>query len=130
MLVRHSFDNPPPFEVDYAKRNDGPDRGLVNAWLSGIAMRKDKPILAQQAEAGELPVLAFRGGVAKALKTNKPKIGALLYVAMWTGLRGEDLHLDTEQEPSLQCTRHGVTVVYTHSISKLMAASQEGTEEE
>ena len=75
MLVRHSFANPPPFEVDYAKRNEGPDRGLVNAWLSGIAMRKDKPTLAQQAAAGELPVLAFRGGVTKSLAS--PALGAV-----------------------------------------------------
>ncbi len=130
MKICESFASPPPLEADFYQRNEGPDRGLINAWLAGIAMRQEQPAVAQRAMAGELPVLAFRGGVAKALKTRKPKLGALLYWAMWTGLRGEDLQVDTEDEPTLRCALHGVQVVYTHALHKLLEAPDEPADAE
>lgn len=97
---------------------EGPDKGLINAWVTGLAKRSDSPDLAQKAEAGELPILPFRGGIEGAIKT-KSKVGHLLYVAMWRGLRGDDLNIDTEAELSMTCTRTGVPVLYTMDFEKL-----------
>lgn len=121
MLLTLPFANPPPFLNDYAERIDGPDQGIVNAWLAGIAKRREGSQLQSQALAGELPLLPYKGGVERALKT-KQKIGALHYLAMWQGLRGEDLRVDTEAEPELTCTRTGVLVSFTLDYAKLMSA--------
>lgn len=125
MRVRESFANPPPFEADFYARTQGPDRGMISAWQAGIRKRREDPAAARLAEAGELPVLPFKGGVARAIKAKKPKIGALAYLAMWQGLRGEDLDIDLHSEPMRTCTRHDVTVVFTADVVKLLAAGSE-----
>ncbi|KQW24694.1 hypothetical protein ASC83_11095 [Acidovorax sp. Root402] len=101
---------------------EGPDKGLINAWITGLAKSVDSPELAAKATAGELPVLPFRGGVEAAIKT-KTKVGHLLYVAMWQGLRGEDLQVDTDIELSMTCTRTGVPVLYTMDFEKLRTSA-------
>jgi len=123
MIIRQSASAPPPVCEDYAQRNEGPDQGLINAWLAGLAMGRDTPSLAVKARAGELPVLPFRGGIDEPIKA-KNKIGSLLYLAMWQGLRGEDLAIDTESEPTMKCTSTGVPVRYTLNAQKLIAASK------
>lgn len=123
MIIQQSAGNPPPVSEDYKQRNEGPDQGLINAWLAGLAIGRDTPEVAAKALAGELPILPFRGGIEEAIKA-KNKVGSLLYLAMWQGLRGEDLAVDTESEPNMTCTRTGVTVRYTLSTSKLIAASK------
>lgn len=122
MIVTHSAHNPPPISEVYAVRIEGPDKGLINAWITGLAKRGDAPELAAKATAGELPVLPFRGGVEAAIKT-KTKVGHLLYVAMWQGLRGEDLQVDTDIELSMTCTRTGVPVLYTMDFEKLRTSA-------
>lgn len=108
---------------------EGPDKGLINAWLAGIEKRRELPDLAARARNGELPILPYRGGVEKAIKTRN-KIGALHYVAMWQGLRGDDLRVDMNDEPTLVCQRTGVPVTYTMDINKLFGATaaEEGQE--
>lgn len=118
MIVTHPASNPPPISDDYATRMEGPDQGAINAWTTGLAKRADSPELAAKATAGELPVLPFRGGVETAIKT-KTKVGHLLYVAMWQGLRGDDLLIDTDSEICMTCTRTGVPVLYTMDFEKL-----------
>jgi hypothetical protein len=56
--------------------------------------------------------LPWKGGVEKALK-KKQKYGTLNYLAMWQGLRGEDLNIDTAEEISITCTATGMAVVFT-----------------
>lgn len=124
MNISASFDNPPPFEPDYSARMDGPDKGIINAWLAGIDMARQRPELRAQALADELPVLPYRGGVEKKLKL-KQKIGSLLYLAMWRGLRGDDLDIDMDSEPVLVCSRHGVRVLFTLDYGKLMNSDSE-----
>lgn len=109
---------------DWDTRWEGPDRGLITAWLVGQDRAKAEPSLAERALAGELPVLPFRGGVEKAIKSGA-KMGHLLYVAMWQGLRGEPLAIDLTAELSMTCTRHGVPVLYTGDIAKLAASGVE-----
>lgn len=122
MLVTALAANPPEIDSNFDTRINGPDCGLINAWLVGINKRTTDPELAAKAAAGELPPLPFRGGVQKAIKAQN-KIGALAYLAAWQGLRGEDLRLDTTQETTLVCTRTGVPVTYTGDTQKIWAAS-------
>lgn len=123
MLITHHISNPPTFENDFNKRIRGPDKGLINAWIAGIRYAREHPDVAARAKAGELPVLPWRGGVDRAIKTRN-KIGALQYVAMWQGLRQEDLYLDTEAEPVMVCQRTGVPVTFTLDICKLFAQGE------
>lgn len=129
MIVRESIANPPLMRERYEDRLEGPDKGLVNAWLAGISKRRESPELAARARNGELPILPYRGGVEKAIKARN-KIGSLHYVAMWLGLRGEDLSLDMNAEPTLVCLRTGVAITYTMDINKLFGATatEEGQE--
>lgn len=118
MRLQHQFANPPEEEADFDRRINGPDGGLINAWLAGIAMRRLDRTKAQAAEAGELVPLPYRGGVEKKLKV-KTKPGSLLYLAMWRGLRGEGLDLETTQQYTLSCARHGVLVRFTPNVADL-----------
>lgn len=124
MRLSHRFEDFDVRDMDapFDQRVNGPDSGVINAWRAGVAMR-GAPVQAL-AEAGELPVLPFRGGVERPLKI-KQKIGALHYLAMWQGLRGEDLELDTEDEPVLVCARHGVKVLFTLDYEKLRGAGSQ-----
>lgn len=127
MIVRESVASAPPVSKRYEDRLEGPDKGVINAWLAGLIKRREAfatsqptPLrLVARAEAGELPVLPYRGGVEVAIK-RQDKIGSLLYVAMWLGLRGEDLLIDTDSEPTLVCQRTGVPVLFTLNTDKML----------
>lgn len=123
MLIQACVNNQPAYQNDYDRRLKGPDHGLINAWIAGISYAKGHPDIAARAKAGELPVLPYRGGVERAIKT-RHKIGALQYVAMWQGLRNEDLQLDTDAEPVMTCQRTGVPVTFTLDIKKLFAQAE------
>lgn len=101
---------------------EGDDRGLITAWETGRKLRAQNPELAQKAGRGELPVLAWKGGVEKQTKTKKAKYGALFYLAQWQGLRGEDLDIDMQAESKRTCARTGESVVYTADAAKYGAA--------
>lgn len=120
MLLIQNANTPPVPSADYYERIEGPDQGLINAWVAGLDKRSSWVETAEKALAGELPVLPFRGGVEKRIKRTD-KVGSLLYVAMWQGLRGEDLHLDTDTEISMTCARTGVPVLFTMDYNKLRA---------
>lgn len=80
-------------------------------------MKRDDPSLAAQAAEGQLVVLPWKGGVEKIIK-KKQKFGTLYYLAMWQGLRGEDLNIDTTHETALKCTVTGMTVAFTSDQTK------------
>jgi hypothetical protein len=80
-------------------------------------MGAEQPDLAARARAGELVVLPWKGGVEKALKSGQ-KYGTLRYLAMWQGLRGDDLRIELRHETELVCAATGVTVVYTNDAAK------------
>lgn len=100
---------------------NGPDQGLIACWERGRAKRHENPNLARKAEAGQLVVLPWKGGVEKATKVGK-KYGALYYLAMWQGLRSEDLSIDTTEECAVVCTATGMTVVFTVDPSRYAEA--------
>lgn len=129
MRIRCSIKAPPSQGHSWDERWEGPDRGMICAWLTGIERAKSKreseQELVKRALAGELPVLPWKGGVERSL-VSKTKLGSHLYVATWRGLRGEDLDIDDERDLRLTCSRTSVTVTFTSDVKRLLAA---GTQE-
>jgi len=129
MLVRCQIQTPRALSNLWEERWEGPDRGIVASWLRGIEKAAESPALAAAALAGELPVLPWKGGVAKQIKA-KGKIGSHLYLAMWTGLRGQDLEFDTEEDIEMTCTKTLLKVTFTHDVDKLRQAPMEEDQDE
>lgn len=119
MRIHRAIDAPASGDtLTWAERWEGPDAGLVAAWEAGRALAPRRPDLAEAARAGQLVELPWKGGLTRALKPGAPKVGALLYVAMWQGLRGDALDLDTDAELDLTCTRFGTTVTFTSDSTR------------
>jgi hypothetical protein len=97
------------------------DKGLICSWEQGRNKSLEDPELASKARDGQLMTLVWKGGTEKALKINQ-KYGSLHYLAMWLGLRGEDLAIDTDACPTLTCTKTQMNVIFTDDINKLNAA--------
>lgn len=94
----------------YAERWEGPDGGLIAAWRQGLLMRDHRPDWVQAVLRHELPELPWRGGGSEVIKGKRP--GTWLYLAMWQGLRGEALDVDTSQPLEMQCTRTQVRTLF------------------
>jgi Zn ribbon nucleic-acid-binding protein len=103
--------------LSWKERWKGDDAGLIECWECGRRLREKDPELAKRAQDGELPVLGWKGGVEKQLKSKK-KYGTFNYLAQWQGLRGDDLDIDPSQEVSLTCSKTAITVIYTEDITK------------
>jgi hypothetical protein len=118
MIVSKSISEPiPPVTSWEASWGDLP-AGLVTAWNTGRDKVERDPELAEAARTGQLIPLVWKGGVEKKiLKTTK--YGSMYYLAMWQGLRGEDLNIDLDSEPSITCSATGMTVIFTPDIEKL-----------
>src|SRR5690606_29968569 len=71
-----------------------PDGGLIACWERGRELAQEQPELAELAGSDVLVPLPWKGGLEKVVKT-KRKYGTMRYLAMWQGLRGEDLNIDT-----------------------------------
>ncbi len=95
----------------------GADGGLIACWERGRRLATEDSGLSKLALEGQLVPLPWKGGVEKKLK-QKIKVGTLRYLAMWQGLRGEDLDIETEAEPAVRCTVHGQTVLFTNDHDK------------
>lgn len=117
MLVTAKDVDPAHQHKSWQERWEGPDCGLLSAWIRGRDKAKEDPELSYAALRGELPILPWKGGVEQATKLGH-KFGPLLYLAMWQGLRGQDLNIDTESEVKLTCSRTGMTVTYTNEAAK------------
>lgn len=90
------------------------DNGLITCWERGRVKAADNPDLAESCKNGELPVLAWKGGVDKKIKGKK--YGSLFYLATWQGLRGEDLNINQHEEISITCSKTEVKVVFTPNL--------------
>ena len=123
MRIYRNISEPKRQATDYDVLWNGEDQGLITSWETGRDKAKSDPGLAARAKNGELVMLGWKGGVDKPLKT-KNKYGGLLYVAMWQGLRGENLDIDLESEIRMKCTRTSVPITYTSNV-KLLCASEE-----
>jgi hypothetical protein len=99
----------------------GPDQGLIYCWEHGRQKRLAEPDLAKRAEEGELVTLAWKGGTenidieedgdGKKNKSQK-RYGTLKYLAMWQGLRGEDLDIDLDAERVIICAKSKREVIF------------------
>ncbi|MCI0997922.1 hypothetical protein [Pseudomonas corrugata] len=115
--VKRTIDNPPRTGLTRKDLWEGQDKGLIKCWEIGRDRATKFPELAQRCQAGELPVLGWKGGVNRSLKKNE-KFGCLKYLAQWQGLRGEDLDIDLSQERTLTCTSTKMIVTFTPDRAK------------
>ena len=128
MVVHHAVGQPYVLADTWEKLWEGPDRGLLCAWARGLEKAGMDFALRDCALRDELPPLAWKGGCDKPLKAGR-KSGALHYLATWQGLRGEDLHIDTDAEYQKTCSRTGVIVTFTGDDQVLFAAGAEEGDE-
>lgn len=117
MRLQRSINEPIREDPNWTSRWEGLDKGLIACWERGREKGNEDPEAAALARKGQLVELPWKGGVLKAIK-KKSKYGSLFYLAMWQGLRGEDLDIDTASEQSLECTATKMTVVYTADGAK------------
>jgi hypothetical protein len=110
MKLHRSITEPIREGAKWDERWNAADSGLIACWEQGRERRLEDPSLAVRAANGQLVVLPWKGGVQKA---TKKKCGTLYYLAMWQGLRDEDLDIDTSDEIVLNCTASGMTVVFS-----------------
>ena len=92
----------------------GFDNGLIACWERGRVKASDNPELAESCKKGELPILAWKGGVDKKIKGKK--YGSLFYLAAWQGLRGEDLNINQHQDITIICAKTNVEVIFTPNL--------------
>ncbi|MGJ3702674.1 hypothetical protein [Variovorax sp. AFSI2.2] len=123
MIVECSCNAALPQGESWAERWNGPDKGLICSWLRGIEKANESPEMAAQASRGELPSLPWVGG-GKAIKAGK-RVGTLHYLAMWQGLRGEDLSIDLVAGDTRTCTLTGMAVTFTGDTSVIWKAASE-----
>lgn len=117
--VERSISEPARQGLSWGERWQGPDEGLISAWERGIEKARESPALAASAARGELPALPWKGGSSRKTKLGF-RYGSLYYLAMWQGLRGENLNVSLEAEIELLCSLIGMRVVFTHDENKLI----------
>ena len=117
MRIYRSIAEPLRLDISWEEAWKGVDQGLIACWERGRQKSMESPDLALQAREGRLVLLPWKGGVRKKQKIKK-KIGTLLYLAMWQGLRGDDLDIDIDREVSLVCSATGMNVLFTNDYRK------------
>ena len=114
MNLHRFITTPVRLVADWHERWEGADMGLIACWECGRTTSIEKPVMAAQALAGELFVLPWKGGIDRdKIPKKNLKYGSLNYLAMWQGLRNEDLNIDTKHGTVLTCTATNVTVTFT-----------------
>ena len=104
-------------DLTWEERWKGPDNGLITCWENGRNISLRDLELAERARKGELPVMAWKGGVEEETKI-KVKFGTLNYLAQWQGLRGDDLDIDLSEEIAIVCSRTKIKVIFTGDATK------------
>jgi hypothetical protein len=115
--VTRAVSSPVREGLTWSERWEGPDRGLVACWETGLKKSRQEPELAALARTGVLMVLPWKGGIERATKLGR-KFGSLRYLAMWQGLRGDALDVSLDKEVTLICTKTGMSVTYTPDRTK------------
>jgi hypothetical protein len=118
MYVHRSKVEPRRKNPTWEQRWGQPDKGLITCWDRGRELAEQDPQLAALAKAGELIPLSWKGGGIKPVKPNQ-RYGSFYYLAMWQGLRGDDLDIETEQGLQLMCARHRTVVTFTNNLKLL-----------
>ena len=117
MRVQATNVDPSRAALPWTERWQGPDQGLIACWERGREKAAESEALASAARHGELVVLPWKGGVDRPTKLGS-KYGSLFYLAMWQGLRGEPLDIDTDKDVAITCSRTRMVVTYTADASK------------
>lgn len=102
--------------LSWDERWKGADKGLIACWERGREKSIENIELAESTRRGELPILAWKGGVEKKIKAKK--YGTLKYLAQWQGLRGENLDIHMDEETELICSKTGMSVIFTADTAK------------
>lgn len=120
MQLKRSIKMPVRTGLTWEQLWKGDDHGLIACWESGREFLAMEPFVADRAIAGELVSLPWKGGTesveenedgkekqnGKNTNKNKSKYGTLRYLAMWQGIRGEDLDIIfTENTVTHTCQR-------------------------
>jgi len=116
MKINRSISEPIRENLTWHQKWQDSDNGIIFAWELGRKEAVTDTDLAARALEGQLVMLGWKGGVERRVKVQK--FGTLLYLAMWQGLRGEDLSIDTDVEVVLTCSKFGVPVTYTNDADK------------
>jgi len=130
MLVTHAIEDHLPSFGTWEDRFGRADGGLLVSWARGREKAREYPELASAAMRGELPVLPWKGGLRKPLNPGAKKYGALFYLAMWQGLRGDQLYIDTGANVSITCSKYGNTVIFTNDIKLLAPPEDDGDDDD
>jgi hypothetical protein len=115
-IEAHAVD-PSRDALSWRERWEGRDMGLIACWERGVERAVENSAPAAAARRGELVLLPWKGGVDRPTKSGT-KYGSLFYLAMWQGLRGDALDIDTAVDVTLTCSRTGMVVTYTADITK------------
>ena len=89
------------------KRDDG---GLIACWESGREKAIKDDMSAQAIKRGELIILPWQGGIDEPIKGRK--YGTYQYLAMWQGIRGESLDINTSFPVYITCSRTNMQVIF------------------
>jgi hypothetical protein len=106
----------------FKERWFGPDQGTIAAWEAGRDLAREEPDLAKRAVGGELVKLPWKGGTWRvedpgAPPPKHPHTGSIWYLAMWQGLRGDDLDVRLDQPQPVPCSRTGLIVMFIPGTS-------------
>ena len=115
MLIQRNITEPIRSGLTWDQRWGADDGGLIACWERGRQMGKDDPDLVAAVKRGELPELAWKGGLSATLKSGR-KEGSYFYLAMWQGIRNESLHIDTDTTVTLACAKFKTSVTYRIGI--------------
>lgn len=116
-LVSRSAQLPPRQGLSWDEMWGDLPTALISCWDGGREKAAEEE-LAGACRRGELPILPWAGGVERALKSGR-KAGSLQYLAMWQGIRGDDLAIDLAAEHVLVCSKTSTKVTFSADISKL-----------
>jgi hypothetical protein len=117
MQIKRSIHEPIRTGLSMEARWKSSDDGLIAAWERGRAMSAEDPELAAKTRAGALVSLPWRGGVPDPPPKTKTKPGTFRYLAMWQGLRGDDLNIDTDAEVVVWCSASGLSVTFSKAAT-------------
>lgn len=116
-FLRRSFDEPDRTGLSYDDTWHASDKSLIKCWEVGRQLRIRASELAARAVDGQLVALPWKGGTGHLNKlaadiSPPAKYGTLRYLAMWQGLRGDDLSIDLDSQVTIICSRTDRPVIF------------------
>lgn len=128
MKTNRSIVEPLRHDPSWNERWHDVAQGLITSWERGREKSIEEPDLALRALNCELLPLPWKGGfLTPKAATNNPKktsakqvkkYGVFNYLAMWQGLRSEDLEIDPNHDVELMCSVNKKSVIFTSTYSQ------------